>query len=328
VGLRMTQKVGRRLAATVAAGVALALSGCGGLVGDGLAAPNGSQTVAPVPTRTSSTESTPVPPAASPSTQLPSTSASTSSSTSSPAATPSPTSSTTASTPSATTAPTTPSTTASTPSTTTAPAPPQTPTPPPRTTLLLGDRGPAVLALQERLSDLGYWLGTPDGVFGGLTQQAVFAVQKAGGIGRDGVVGPKTKAALEAGVRPASRVGGTGVEIDLDRQLLLIVRDGAVIRILNTSTGNGEEYVSRGTTKIARTPTGSFAVFREVDALEVAELGELYRPKYFYRGWAVHGSTSVPPYPASHGCARVTNAAINMIWAQGYLDIGTPVTVY
>lgn len=185
-----------------------------------------------------------------------------------------------------------------------------------------------MLALQERMSDLGYWLGAPDGVFGGLTQQAVFAVQKAAGIGRDGVVGPKTRAALAAGTRPGSRVGGTGIEIDLDRQLLLVVRDGVVTRILNTSTGNGEEYVSSGTTKIARTPTGSFAVYREVDALEVAELGELYRPKYFYKGYAVHGSPSVPPYAASHGCARVTNAAITMIWNRGYLDIGTPVTVY
>lgn len=194
--------------------------------------------------------------------------------------------------------------------------------------LQIGDRGPTVRHLQERLSELGYWLGTPDGAFGGLTQQAVFALQKAAGIGRDGVVGPRTEAALAAGVRPDSRAGGTGVEIDLDRQLLLIVRDGAVTRVLNTSTGNGERYVSRGTTKTARTPTGTFAVYRQVDALEVAELGELYRPTYFYKGWAVHGSASVPPRPASHGCARVTNPAMNMIWAQGYLTVGTTVTVY
>lgn len=208
------------------------------------------------------------------------------------------------------------------------PEPTATPTPPPRTTLELGDRGPAVLALQERLSSLGYWLGRPDGHFGGLTQQAVFALQKAAGLGRDGVVGPRTTAALDSGVRPSSRSGGTGVEIDLDRQLLLIVRDGVVVRVLNTSTGNGERYVSRGTSKVARTPTGAFAVYHQVDALEVAELGELYRPKYFYKGWAVHGSSSVPPYPASHGCARVTNAAMNMMWAEGQLPMGMPVVVY
>lgn len=208
------------------------------------------------------------------------------------------------------------------------PTPTQTPTTARRTTLQIGDRGEKVLHLQQQLSDLGYWLGEPDGHFGGLTQQAVFALQKAAGITRDGVVGPQTTAALSAGTRPTTRVGATGVEIDLGRQLLLLVRDGHVVRVLNTSTGNGEEYVSQGTRKIARTPTGSFAVYRMVDALEVAELGELYRPMYFYGGYAVHGSPSIPPYPASHGCARVSNSAMNMLWSSGDVGMGTTVTVY
>ena len=41
------------------------------------------------------------------------------------------------------------------------------------TTLKPGSTGPAVLALQQRLSSLGYWLGTPDGAFGDSTEQAV-----------------------------------------------------------------------------------------------------------------------------------------------------------
>lgn len=196
------------------------------------------------------------------------------------------------------------------------------------TYLQYDDRGPEVLAMQQRLTELGYWLGTPDGHFGALTQQAVFAVQKAAGLTRDGLAGAKTQQALADGVRASSRVGGTGVEIDLERQLLLVVRDGQVIRILNTSTGNGERYVSRGTEKTARTPEGSFSVYHSVDALEVAELGKLYRPKYFYKGWAVHGSQSIPAYPASHGCARVSNGAMDMIWREGYLSHGTPVTIY
>src|SRR5581483_4016256 len=31
----------------------------------------------------------------------------------------------------------------------------------------------------------------------------------------------------------------------------------------------------------------------------------LYYPSYFLRGFAVHGYPDVPPYPASHGCARI-----------------------
>ncbi|MDE3086779.1 MAG: peptidoglycan-binding protein, partial [Acidobacteriota bacterium] len=67
-----------------------------------------------------------------------------------------------ASLPTTTTAPTT---------TTTLPAGPE-----------LGMSGPQVLAVQQRLQSLGYWLGTPDGTFGDATQQAVYALQKAAGI--------------------------------------------------------------------------------------------------------------------------------------------------
>lgn len=194
--------------------------------------------------------------------------------------------------------------------------------------LRIGDSGPKVLAVQQRLSELGYWLGTPDGQFGALTQQAVYAIQKAAGLSRDGAVGPKTQAALGRGVRPAPKHGGNGVEIDLKRQLLLVVRDGKVRTALNTSTGNGERYVSGGTEKTARTPRGTFAVNRVYDGMSHGELGDLFRPRYFYKGWAVHGSSSIPPYPASHGCARVSHGAINMIWSQKLMPMGSRVIVY
>jgi lipoprotein-anchoring transpeptidase ErfK/SrfK len=54
----------------------------------------------------------------------------------------------------------------------------------------------------------------------------------------------------------------------------------------------------------------------------------LYRPKYFHGGVAVHGYTSVPATPASHGCVRVTYAAMDHLWAADLLPIGTPVQVY
>lgn len=40
----------------------------------------------------------------------------------------------------------------------------------------------------------------------------------------------------------------------------------------------------------------------------------------------VHGSTSVPAYPASHGCVRVTVPVMDRLW--GLLTIGTRVSVY
>ncbi len=208
------------------------------------------------------------------------------------------------------------------------PSPTPTPTAKPRTSLIRGDQGPKVLALQRRLSELGYWLGEPDGSFGSLTQQAVYALQKSAGISRDGIVGPRTKRALERGVRPRVTLSGDGVEIVLERQLLVVVRDGRASIILNTSTGNGEEYTSTGGYRtIATTPRGGFTVYRAVDGPLTNSLGQLWRPRFFHRGFAVHGSPNIPPYAASHGCARLSNAAIDMIWARDLMPIGTRVVV-
>lgn len=65
-----------------------------------------------------------------------------------------------------------------------------------RATVRPGDRGAMVLDLQSQLKGLGYFSGKLDGIFGPLTRGAVVAFQAASGLGADGVVGPKTWAAL------------------------------------------------------------------------------------------------------------------------------------
>ena len=123
----------------------------------------------------------------------------------------------------------------SAPTTTTVPPPP-----PPPALLGPGTSGPAVLALQQKLTSLGYWLGTPDGSFGNTTIQAVYAFQKAAGTGADGVVGPATSDALARGVVPHARSSsGSVIEVDLAHDLLLFVTNGKVAHALNTSTGGG-----------------------------------------------------------------------------------------
>nr|MDT0659023.1 L,D-transpeptidase family protein [Micromonospora sp. DSM 115978] len=212
----------------------------------------------------------------------------------------------------------------------TSPAPPPTPTPSPTPEWpRLGAKGAEVKALQQRLAELGYWNGSADGTFGSLTQQAVFALQKSAGIGRDGVVGPKTEKVLDQGVRPKPKSrSGYVVEIDLDRQVLMLVDGGRVDKIFNTSTGNNENYEQDGNTYLADTPPGQFKVSRHIDGWRDAPLGMLWRPKYFNGGIAVHGAHSVPPYPASHGCARLTVAAMNWLWDNDKLPIGTRIWVY
>jgi len=187
-----------------------------------------------------------------------------------------------------------------------------------------------VLALQQRLRSLGYWLGTPDGTYGGLTVQAVTAFQKVEGMDRDGIVGPGTAAALAGAGRPeAASTGGDLIEVDKARQVLFVVRGGTVEWVLNVSTGTEEPYWVNGRTELADTPSGHWQVGWAYDGVDVGELGGLYRPRYFHRdGIAVHGYHDVPAYPASHGCVRVSNAAIDWIWAEGFMPIGSAVWVY
>jgi hypothetical protein len=195
--------------------------------------------------------------------------------------------------------------------------------------LRLGSRGPAVVRLQQRLTALRYAdVGPVDGVFGTRTLHGVVAFQKTQGIARDGVVGPVTWSRLADPYRPRPRypVAVRSLEIDLTHQVVYVVRDGAVRRIADASTGSGALYYSGGAWHRAITPTGRFHVERRIDGWRHSPLGWMWRPNYFYGGYAVHGSTSVPSYPASHGCVRITIPTMNALWSR--LSVGMPVAVY
>lgn len=198
------------------------------------------------------------------------------------------------------------------------------------TALSPGDSGPGVRALQERLTELGYWLGEPDGHFGTLTRQAVLAFQGWHGLPRDGVAGPQTRRVLAEAVRPRPDHGGDLIEIHRDRQVLLIVRDGRTLWALHTSTGTGQRYTQPdGDVAVADTPAGTWEISWQVDGWRDSELGRLWRPKYFHRdGLAIHGYPDVPAHPASHGCARVSIEAMNLIWERGLAPQGTTVIVH
>lgn len=196
-------------------------------------------------------------------------------------------------------------------------------------TLRVGSHGAQVLALQRRLSVLGYWLGTADGEFGDLTRQAVVTIQKVAGLSRDGICGPVTWLRVDSGTRPRARsTRGHVVEIRKATQTLVIADAGVVRRIYNTSTGSGQRYLQGGTWHIAVTPSGTYRVFRRVNAWDSGPLGSLYRPEYFNGGIAVHGYTSVPSTPASHGCCRVSLKAMDNLWGVGGIQVGTTVLVY
>jgi len=204
------------------------------------------------------------------------------------------------------------------------------PIPPDVVLLGAGATGPGVVDLQNRLTSLGYWLGSANGAYGLLTEQAVTAFQKVEGLPRTGRVDVGTQAKMRDADRPLPHtITGYAIEVDKARQVILVARNGRTEWIINTSTGTERSYVFEGHTYLADTPVGSFHVFSEVDGYRDGPLGRLYRPKYFHPdGIAFHGYSSVPPYPASHGCVRMTNAAIDWVWAANIIPMGAAVLVY
>ena len=217
------------------------------------------------------------------------------------------------------------------PATSAPPAPAAVPKPPPAPLPGLGpgSRGAAVLALERKLDSLRYDVGVVDDVYDRITAHAVMAFQKVHGFGRTGRATDDILAAAERTQgTPAPLVpGGPGdrVEIDIRRQVLFLYRGGSLARILPVSTGSERRFCSEGWCRRAVTPGGSFAVYRQGRGWEHGPLGSLYNPAYFNGGVAIHGSTSVPAYPASHGCVRVPMNAAE--WLPGQIGMGTPVFV-
>ena len=116
------------------------------------------------------------------------------------------------------------------------------------------------------------------------------------------------------------------MEVDLGRQLMTIYRGGAPALISHISSGNNQRYcVRRRRCAYAVTPRGRFAIGRKARGWETSPLGRLYKSAYFYRGFALHGSLSVPIHPASHGCIRVPMHTAR--WFQALLPRGMPVYV-
>jgi peptidoglycan hydrolase-like protein with peptidoglycan-binding domain len=71
-------------------------------------------------------------------------------------------------------------------------------------TISVGSRGSTVSYLQEKLNSLGYNCGKVDGIFGSKTLTAVEKFQKAKHLAVDGIVGPKTWAALNSATSSGS----------------------------------------------------------------------------------------------------------------------------
>lgn len=174
-------------------------------------------------------------------------------------------------------------------------------------TLRSGSTGPEVAYLQTILRRGSYPAGKIDGTFDYSTLQAVYAFEKVHGLTRDGVVPGRQMLEIARKGRPPTpdRWAKNFIDVDISRQVLFEVRDNKVIRTIPVSTGNEEYYTVDGETYKAHTPRGNFRIERKIAGKRVSRLGTLWWPSYFTGGYAIHGSDSVPTYPASHGCVRI-----------------------
>ena len=172
--------------------------------------------------------------------------------------------------------------------------------------------------LQQRLVDLKFDPGAPDGAVRPDHHAGGVGLPEAGhggdGQGRERhrharAVGPHAGPARHPappaqrhadphGGVPA-RAGGRAVQgrpapphhPHLDRQ-----RQGVVRR----AHGRHEGAAARPSR-----PGGTYKFYRRQSDWWEGDLGRMYNPVYFNYGIAVHGMTSVPNYPASHGCVRI-----------------------
>lgn len=180
---------------------------------------------------------------------------------------------------------------------------------------------------EQRLADLGYWTGRVDGVVDPSTRSALIAFQKWEGRTVSGQFTADELEAIRAATAPNARDGAyEHVEVDVDRQVLLIVNDQGSVRVLPVSSGNGKEFFYDGQMSIAYTPRGRFVVYEKGVGWENNVPGGMYYPNYISGGIAIHGSYSVPTKPASHGCIRVPMFAAREV--SRLLKLGTIVLVY
>jgi len=185
-----------------------------------------------------------------------------------------------------------------------------------------------MMEAERRLAEMGYGTGPVDGVIDGVTRNALIAFQKWERSKITGHLSRRDFDAIMSATAPQSRDSGySHVEVDLDRQVLLLTDgDGIVKRVLPVSTGSNRHYNQNGMSGMAYTPRGRFRIYSKLSGWKRSPLGLLYYPNYFSDGLAIHGNPSVPQQPQSHGCIRVPMIAAAEI--SRLLPVGAIVLIY
>ncbi len=217
--------------------------------------------------------------------------------------------------------------------------------------LAKGMVGDDVAGVQQRLTDLGFWPGPIDGIFGDETRRSVWAYEKLVlGVPFNQPTGQVTPEMWDDMQEPfviaprRPNASPDHVEVYLPEQVLAIFHDDVPVMVTHISSGDGEEWCEevtispgewnnpsdeplvRGECGVSLTPGGIFDVHREVEGIRQGSLGGMWDPVYFNYGIAIHGALNVPLQPASHGCIRIPLSMSPDM--QQLIDMGDQVYVF
>ncbi len=110
---------------------------------------------------------------------------------------------------------------------------------------------------------------------------------------------------------PIHTEAGRHVEVDISRQVMALVEDGEVSDVFHVSTGSGG------------TPTGQWSFYDKGPGYNAKGM---YYSVYYDGNYATHGYSSVPTYPASHGCTR--NSIAYAYYVYDWIELGDMMYVY
>ena len=193
------------------------------------------------------------------------------------------------------------------------------PPPPPPAPVPAAPVAPTMLQVEHKLAALKYDVGPLDGQPDDHTGSAIMAFQKTYGLERTGALTPAVATQIMATPGDPAPMAPGGepnrIEIGLARQVLFLYENGTLTKILPVSAGTSE----------TPTPTGTFRIYRQESGWHTSRLGRLHNAQYFVGGYAIHGSTSVPAAPASHGCVRIPMSASE--WFPSHVSKGMQVVI-
>lgn len=183
-----------------------------------------------------------------------------------------------------------------------------------------------VTTVQRNLKRLGIWVKV-DGIEGPRTRQAACAARRLIGyrkVTRWRLRRKDVRVLRRTDALPRPKNGKNYLSIDKTCQMVYQAKRGKWRRVVRASTGKAGH----------RTPGGSYSITWKWPGWHNSSQypsdsgnGNMYQSMYFKSGgYAVHGSRSVPWYPASHGCVRVNLRNADKLYNS--TPIGTPVYIY